>query len=59
MHGNGGNFIYEIKHAGDRQMDKFVLMKKFWPHRVVCCWRKAINKDTICMKVFEYIPNLR
>ena len=45
MHWNGENFIYEIKHAGDRQMDKFMFMKKFWPHRVVCWWRKAIYKD--------------
>ena len=58
MHWNGGNFIYEIKHAGDRQIDKFMFMKKFWPHRVVCCWHKAIY-TRICMNVFEYIPNLR
>ena len=26
-------------------MDISMLMKKFWPHRVVCCWPKAIYKD--------------
>ena len=59
MHWNGENwqnFIYEIKHAGDRQMDKFMFMKKFW---VVCCWPKAIHKDMYHRKIFDQISGGR